>query len=230
LCDELKINSHSCECKAGTEKCSHLVALLYNVAHFKKLGLHAVPPILSKTSEPQTWNVPSRALGLHTKPISELTVQKLKRGAVYEGVQSSLYCPIQLPIPWADTTEKLIKSLEEHEPGSQMLGILKENFETTLTSSKFGMVPKGCPLSYQCKNTEPTPRDYPIHNMFDAEQVSSYSYVLSKVEQNLYISCEFDKETCIEIEKKTMAQSKSALWRSVRIRRLTASNFHRVFV
>nr|KAG5700831.1 hypothetical protein BaRGS_024217 [Batillaria attramentaria] len=50
---ELRVETSLCECKAGSAKCSHLVALMYSLAHFKKLGFKAVPPVISKTSKPQ---------------------------------------------------------------------------------------------------------------------------------------------------------------------------------
>ena len=59
-----KVLSTQCECEAGMGKCNPVIGLLYLLAHCQALGLQTVPPAISKTSLPQTWNVPNRFQGI----------------------------------------------------------------------------------------------------------------------------------------------------------------------
>jgi hypothetical protein len=209
------------------------VGLLYTIAHFRKLGLRTAPPLISKTSKPQAWHVPSRHDGLRTKPIQEVTVQKLKRKAsTREGVTPTTYCPVKQPVPWYSFASKLTECLEEHDKNAQWLKILKTNDENPLVQSKYGLVPHGSILSYQLKQNEDTVVTYPsmCNSSIISNCLEQYSYVLNRSEHSLHTSCFYDLATCSEIETKTRQQSMSALWKSVRLRRITASNFHRVVV
>jgi len=51
------VNS-SCSCVAGSEMCNHLVALLYQTAHYYESGMSVVPPVLSCTQTEQKWHKP----------------------------------------------------------------------------------------------------------------------------------------------------------------------------
>ncbi|CAL8342318.1 unnamed protein product [Arctogadus glacialis] len=64
------IRETQCNCKAGLGQCNHLIGLLYTLAHFAKMGYTSVPPTTSKTSLPQAWHVPSRALGVSPRTVS----------------------------------------------------------------------------------------------------------------------------------------------------------------
>ena len=97
----VRVISSFCECKAGTGHCSHMVGLLYMASHYTSMGYKSVPPVVSRTSAPQQWHVPSRAAGLSAKMVDTVVISKVKppkrsadssliskpkRGRVFEGV------------------------------------------------------------------------------------------------------------------------------------------------
>ncbi len=51
------VNS-SCSCVAGSGMCNHLVALLYQTAHYSECGMSVVPPALPCTQTEQKWHKP----------------------------------------------------------------------------------------------------------------------------------------------------------------------------
>lgn len=53
--DQPDIVSFSCSCAAGQGFCHHIVGFLFQLAHYKMLGLKTIPPVLSKTSTPQVF-------------------------------------------------------------------------------------------------------------------------------------------------------------------------------
>ncbi|KAK7488551.1 hypothetical protein BaRGS_00020168, partial [Batillaria attramentaria] len=59
---------------------------------------------------------------------------------------------------------------------------------------------------------------------------TKYQCALPKAQEDVFLSLQFDVHTCAEIEQKTVEQSKTPLWRSVREKRLTASQFHRIIL
>ncbi len=54
----------SCSCVAGTALCNHIVALLYQTAHYSQLGISAVPPVRSCTETEQSWHKPRTMVSL----------------------------------------------------------------------------------------------------------------------------------------------------------------------
>ncbi|CAH3027184.1 unnamed protein product, partial [Porites evermanni] len=75
---EVKITSTSCNCEAGAGLCNHARGLVYLLEHYRKLGLRSVPPVMSKTSLPQTWHVPQRTAGINPRDVQEVLVQQVK--------------------------------------------------------------------------------------------------------------------------------------------------------
>ena len=56
----LVTKSH-CTCKIGLSgACGHITGVLYQFAKYKLQGLKAIPVDIAKTSQPQTWHVPTR--------------------------------------------------------------------------------------------------------------------------------------------------------------------------
>ena len=53
--DQPDVVSFSCSCAAGKGFCHPIAGLLFQLSHFKMLGLNAIPPVLSKTSKPQVF-------------------------------------------------------------------------------------------------------------------------------------------------------------------------------
>ncbi len=51
------VSSH-CSCVVGCALCNHLVALLYQTAHYSQLSIPAVPLVHSCTDTEQIWHKP----------------------------------------------------------------------------------------------------------------------------------------------------------------------------
>ncbi|CAL8349330.1 unnamed protein product [Boreogadus saida] len=93
------IRETQCNCKAGLGQCNHLIGLLYTLAHIAKMGYTSVPPSTSKTSLPQAWHVPSRALGVSPRtPSSFYTVLEDTEACYYGGMVVTQAVAIQLEI------------------------------------------------------------------------------------------------------------------------------------
>ncbi|CDQ77064.1 unnamed protein product [Oncorhynchus mykiss] len=56
------VHSH-CSCVAGSFMCNHLVALLYQTAHYSQLNIPAAPPVHSCTDTEQRWHKPRTLKG-----------------------------------------------------------------------------------------------------------------------------------------------------------------------
>ncbi|KAL1252625.1 hypothetical protein QQF64_017318 [Cirrhinus molitorella] len=81
----------SCSCVAGRALCNHLIALLYQAAHFSESGIAVVPPVLSCTETEQKWHKP-RTMGVKPGPVDAMVVVKPKPGATAtSGIRSTLY-------------------------------------------------------------------------------------------------------------------------------------------
>ncbi|XP_078808660.1 uncharacterized protein LOC110015650 isoform X2 [Oryzias latipes] len=98
--ESANLKAFSCSCAAGKGFCNHLVAILYQTAHYSQLGLQAVPPPLACTSGLQRWHRP-RTQGIHPEPVSELVVQKPKTVG-RDGLRSTLYKAYTGPLPDPD--------------------------------------------------------------------------------------------------------------------------------
>lgn len=147
-----------CTCKAGLGHCNHLLGLLYTLAHYLKMEHKSVPPRASKTSLPQTWHVPSRTLGLKPKPISTVSVSKVKPpnssthrvNRTSEGILPNVYCPVPVPLPCSEFEENLRENLKASGSRSHMFKLLTaSNQQKQLVTTEFGDLPLGSVLSYQ---------------------------------------------------------------------------------
>ena len=222
----LTVQSTSCECKAGRAKCSHLVGLLYTLAHFKKMGMTAVPPVVSKTSKPQQWHLPSRDMGIHLQKLDTLTVSKVKpkhlNSSGKQRVSEGLYCPLKPSIPWQSIVTNMREAL--HGSIKQLLRLLPNVDHLTTPTNMFGSVPHGSVLAMQQHQRDNgdfvfDQTAFPFPCMFSGPQDSHYHCALTKAEQDVWESLHFDLETCRNREKKTPGeQSKTALWKSGRSR------------
>ncbi|CAM4650592.1 unnamed protein product [Leuciscus chuanchicus] len=56
--DAAELQETSCSCTAGKVLCNHLVALLFQSAHYSMLQVRAVPPPVACTGSLQTWHRP----------------------------------------------------------------------------------------------------------------------------------------------------------------------------
>lgn len=73
----VELTSSSCTCTAGKVLCNHLVAMLFQTAHFSMMQLQTVPPTMASTSMLQTWHRP-RTQGIAAETIDQLVVKKTR--------------------------------------------------------------------------------------------------------------------------------------------------------
>lgn len=231
------IRETQCNCKAGLGQCNHLIGLLYTLAHFVKMGYTSVPPATSKTSLPQAWHIPSRALGVSPRTVSSVSVSKLKplaanapppkRQRASEGVMSNLYCPVSLPLPSNAFAESLHQNLSAIQSKSQMFKLLEQNRKQPAApvSTNFGDLPKGSVLTYHTAQYTRA-GDYPPFPL--PSQPCSFSTVLDDTEACFYSGLTVTQAVAIQLEIDTREQSHSKTWHKVRTNRLTSSSFKRI--
>ena len=137
-------------------KCNHVIGLLYLLAHYQALGLKTVPPAISKTSLPQTWNVPNRSQGINPGEVQDITIQRVKMPTTStkrsDGIRSNLYNPIPNVIGDLAVVEKLRTAIKNF-PSVQLHSALPASNDVCKVSCRFGDVPKGSMLSYQQSQT-----------------------------------------------------------------------------
>lgn len=142
--------------------CHHIAGLLFQLSHCKMLGLNAIPPVLSKTSKPQTWHIPRRIDGLALRQADEVVVSKIKAPVEGEdvaekkrktGVISTVFKPFEALMSSLNLPKVLTPLFSGITPSPGYLRIWPdENENPELVDSKYGPVPKGSVLSYQqCK-------------------------------------------------------------------------------
>ncbi|XP_041913151.1 uncharacterized protein LOC121678037 isoform X1 [Alosa sapidissima] len=221
------LRGFSCSCVAGQALCNHVVALLFQTA----MGFKTVPPPLSCTSMLQTWHRP-RTQGICPEPTDELVVRKPKpRAPGRSSVKSTLYPAYPGPLP-DPAVLSIGEQLREIQPQPGICKILCGLSCMTFVDSKFGPVPKGSVLSYQC----PPVQTNEVIKHPDAPLFPQLPLISSKLERHLQFvptyeqfyhleSLEVTRELACVIEEKTRGQSQSPLWKEVRQPRLMASRF-----
>ncbi|RVE55568.1 hypothetical protein OJAV_G00234980 [Oryzias javanicus] len=201
------------------------------------MGFESVPLPLSCTSSLQTWHRP-RTQGISPEATNDMIVRKpaaKEKDKVKTGVKCTLYKAYCGPLP----DPHLIASGEKLKGIHPQLGICKLlcGFQDIrLVESKFGPVPFGSVLSYQCPPD--SSRDvikHPGATEFLQLPVEGYHFTSPTVfnptsykHQCHLRSLEVTREISAAIEAETRQQSKSQLWRQVRQPRLTASRFREV--
>lgn len=128
---EPSISTFQCSCAAGQGLCQHVIGLLYTLAHYQMMGIKSVPPVVSKTSKPQTWYIPSCVVGIEPKAVLDVTVQKVispqaksdrKRKKV-SGVTSTVFKPFQQPLSTLNMANVLRPFFENLTPRPGFLRI-----------------------------------------------------------------------------------------------------------
>ncbi|KAK9977251.1 hypothetical protein ABG768_019072 [Culter alburnus] len=182
--------------------------------------------------------------GITPEPVDELVVRKPKASG-RASVQSTLYkaygCNLHIlithtfnlgPLPDDDVLAGAA-SLISLRPQPLIAKIVDGMSAVTMVSSKFGEVPKGSLLSYQCPAV--LPKDvvkHPNAPQFPPLPVPQYTlpqynFVPGSWAELLHMqSLEVTPEMSGIIEEGTRDQSKSPLWVSMRRLRLTASKFY----
>ena len=174
---EVKITSTSCNCEAGAGLCNHAIGLVYLPEHYRKLGLRSVPPVMSKTSLPQTWHVPQRTAGINPRDVQEVLVQQVKPPSSdapskkkvrrIDGVRSTLYNPI----PEQFGEPKIIDSMKDIfkvYKDMQINSIVPETNRYDFVDSNLGKVACGSVISYQQRQN--TTNDPKIHMDIDGPE------------------------------------------------------------
>ncbi|XP_077051657.1 uncharacterized protein LOC143701857 [Siphateles boraxobius] len=111
------------------------------------MKLKTVPPTIPSTSTLQTWHRP-RTRGIHPEAVDRLLVRKPKTSS-RSGIKSTLYRAYTGPIP-NNLVLSSMESLKSVRPQPLICKVLHGLSEMNLVESKFGLVPKGSLLSYQC--------------------------------------------------------------------------------
>ncbi|XP_076851261.1 uncharacterized protein LOC143501975 [Brachyhypopomus gauderio] len=141
------INSN-CSCVAGCGICNHLVALLFQTAHYSESGMSVVPPVLSCTQTEQKWHKPP-TMGVKPGPVDAMVVLKPKPGATTASGVSTLFKGYSGELPHRATLN----------PGPVYAGMKADSLplictmnispDKPLVDSIFGKVQVGSVLSYQ---------------------------------------------------------------------------------
>ncbi|KAK5865255.1 hypothetical protein PBY51_016432 [Eleginops maclovinus] len=177
----------------------------------------SVPPTTSKTSLPQAWHVPSRALGVSPTMVSSVTVTKLKppvtnappqkRQRTSEGVMSNRYCPVPLLLPANAFADSLHRNLSAIKRNSQMLKLLEKNQQpAVLVSTCFGDLPKASVLSYHANLSSKAGND-PLFLL--PSQPCSFKTVLDDIEAGYYGGLAVTYDVALQLEIETRGQSHS---------------------
>ncbi|CAM4735664.1 unnamed protein product [Leuciscus chuanchicus] len=226
--ESANLKAFCCSCAAGKGFCNHIVAILYQTAHYSQLGLQAVPPPLACTSALQRWHRP-RTEGIHPEPVSELVVQKPKTVGK-DGLRSTLYKAYTGPLPDPYMMASGSK-LSQVQPQPLMAVVLDGVSEMELTPSKFGSVPRGSPMSYHCPPKKSS--DLLLHHMapeFPSLPLMQHTFprlhFVLTLHQLMHLqSLQVSPQLSSEIAKETQQQSKCPAWTQLRRPRLTASRF-----
>ncbi|XP_037390004.1 uncharacterized protein LOC119262379 [Pygocentrus nattereri] len=138
-----------CSCVAGTALCNHIVALLFQTAHFSQLSVPVVPPVHSCTETEQRWHKP-RTIGVKPGPINNMVITKpVPNRTSQGGVRSGLYRGMVGPLPdpcMFRVTEAYEKFSLEDKPLVTTMGMAPHK---PAVQCAFGMVQEGSVLSYQ---------------------------------------------------------------------------------
>ena len=245
-----------CSCKAGNGFCQHAVATLYQAAHYVKTKCRTVPSQLSRTSSPQSWGIPRRTAGFCTRPIHDITVKSVKRQLispststnstngvspfpakrrkVSEGVRSTMYNPVNVPLCDLKIGDKLTPLLQTVEPRPQILDVLDDE-EANIVNSRYGPVSFGCVLAYQ--QPPVVESDESVITLQDVGQPPDFILPdlpmfhigdMSDSERVFYGGLCISRSESLEIEQATRSQAGCPEWHKLRKPRLTASLIKRV--
>ncbi|XP_049334766.1 uncharacterized protein LOC111193945 [Astyanax mexicanus] len=224
------LTAHVCSCAAGKGLCNHVVALLFQTAHYVQLNLNAVPLPLACTSELQRWHRP-RTQGVHPEPLGQLIVRKPKT-LQKTGVKSTLYRAYPGPLPDEHVLASAEK-LSQVSPRPLLATVLESLSDVEIFPSKFGPVPRGSTLSYQCPlvstvTTGPDTVNFPVLPVAGHSLGSNFNFVPSHHQALHLESLKVSFSMAAEIEENTRLQSKCTAWAQIRQPRVTASRFREV--
>ncbi|XP_073694043.1 uncharacterized protein [Garra rufa] len=220
----------SCTCSAGKALCNHIVALLFQSAHYCTMGFKTVPLPLSCTSSLQTWHWP-RTHGIAPEATNDMVVRKpvpKTKDHARTGVKCTLYRAYGGPLPDPHIINSAEK-LQDKRPQPGICKLLHGLEALNFVDSKFDPVPFGSLLSYQCPPE--ISRDiikHPGAPGFPQLPLEGYNFKFNfQFEPNYKQQCHSEslkvsREMSAAIEEETRLQSECQLWTQVRKPRLTA--------
>ncbi|KAL2097015.1 hypothetical protein ACEWY4_006222 [Coilia grayii] len=224
--DAANLSGYGCSCAAGRGMCNHVVALLYQTAHYSTMGIASVPLPLASTSMPQAWHKP-RTQGIVPEAIDQLVIKKPKQSGS-SGVKSTLYMPYK---GWWIRTVNLL-SMNQNIIEVHVLQLTMKIPEMT---GQFGPVPFSSPLSYKCPPVSSAQEicHHPDAPQFPDLPLTGYRLPLClsfvpMLHQSFHLDCLAVNGLSATLEQETRGQSRCPLWSMARESRLTASRFHEV--
>ncbi|XP_056441492.1 uncharacterized protein LOC130378926 isoform X1 [Gadus chalcogrammus] len=232
--DGANLQETTCSCTAGKVLCNHLVALLFQSAHYSMLQVRAVPPPMACTSSLQTWHRP-RTKGIHAEPVPDLVVRRPKPSP-RSVCKSTLYQAYTGSLPDLQVLS-LGETLKNIRPQPLISSVLHGLSEVSMVDSSFGPVPRGSPLSYQCPPVvklrndvqHPDAPSFPKLPLEGSTCPTTFPKFASNSQQFLHLdSLTVTHEMAAEREEQTREQSECPLWQALRKPRVTASRFYEV--
>ena len=177
--------------------------------------------------------------------MSEVTIEKppckpptvdtgIKKKQKISGVAPKVYTPFKQPLADLDVPRDLKPLIKDTTPEPGFLRIWPDSDEDTpLVDSRFGMVPRGCVLSYQqplsaSDNSRVSHSGMTEAPNFNFPHLTYPPIVLDEQQQLHFDSLRVTEEQSQDYERQTREQSFSKDWYRLRNYRLTASNFKSV--
>ena len=158
-----------CQCPTGkVGTCCHMFAVMKLLAKRTIHKLTKIPEIKACTSKPCTWSVPQSRGKLFKSTVSEISLispaskKTIDENATPKGIKSSLYdARVESQRVLNDSkVNEMFDFLSKGKPNTHALQVLNKS-EKTFLETKFGMMPVGSALSYQCSLI---PADFNIHS------------------------------------------------------------------
>ncbi|KAH3800458.1 uncharacterized protein LOC127837574 [Dreissena polymorpha] len=234
-----EIESQSCACSAGKGSCAHVAALVYQVAHYKTLHKTTVPELVSKTSCPQSFHIPSKVDGIKPRPVNEVSfVKPNPKKSLHEQSEScicsTLYNPVNTSYPDNSFVDGIQTLLPLCDDTLQIFKILPQTSNPPpVKTTAYGTVYIGSTLAHQLPEPKadgsifriPDGPEFPKLPVHDRYVQPVYATVLTENESLFMDSMQVSESESVEIERETRSQSLNPLWNRLRQKRLTASIF-----
>ncbi|KAI4874408.1 hypothetical protein NFI96_028039, partial [Prochilodus magdalenae] len=169
--------------------------------------------------------------GVHPEPLGQLVVRKPKT-LEKTGVKSTLYRAYPGPLPDPHVLASG-KKLSKISPRPLLVTVLDGITNPEFVPSRFGPLPRGSTLSYQCPpvstvTTGPDTVNFPVLPVAGHTLGSNFKFVPSHHQALHLESLKVSYSMAAEIEQATRLQSKCTAWAQIRQPRVTASRFREV--
>ncbi|KAG0430299.1 hypothetical protein HPB47_022829 [Ixodes persulcatus] len=241
------VEDSSCECAAKESLCNHAFALLRLVVVVKGQGYEEPSPEVSCTELPQQWRRP-RGPQIAATSVDDVDWRSVREGGRSTPIGSRLYDAWKHPMD-ADEVQQAARDL-----GNNLCALGATPFAKHLrcvqvfgTGFTFGRASVGSPLSYQhpvsphefvtyvSPNIDLHARDASASKSPTVPQLFHSSSIfdpstrgLADARFRILQELSLTPELASQLEKNSRQQSKSAVWKTARRNRLTASAFGNV--